>query len=285
MKKVVVTGADGQLGNSLQKLSEDYKNLNFRFLNRKTLDITSKANVDSYIAGQLPDLIVNTAAYTQVDIAEKEKADAYDVNVIGVENLLSVCEKYSIRFIQLSTDYVFDGKEKTPKKEDDKCTPVNFYGKTKYEAEQLVVQSKVSSVILRTSWLFSEFGNNFVKTILRLVLEKDQLKVVDDQWGSPTYTDDLARCILWFLENFPQKNEIYHFANQGCCSWYEFAQRIVNLSNSHCELQPIPTTEYPTLAKRPKYSVLDTHKIQETRGIIIRNWQDSLEECMKNMNK
>lgn len=281
MKKVLITGSKGQLGRSLQCLAEQYKDFEFLFEGRDTLDITDKANVKRYFEDYRPDFVVNTSAYTQVDKAEEEQDKAYAINVLGVENLLESCRKYGAKLVQISTDYVFDGASESPYTESDSCNPINYYGKTKYEAERLIRCSEVESIILRTSWVYAEHGNNFVKTILRLAKEKPNLQVVNDQWGSPTFANDLAKCILSLIRKFSNHKEIYHFANEGYCSWFEFAQRILSFTTLACEIIPVPSSQYPTIARRPVFSVLDTQKVKQE--VQLRSWEEALEECMKKM--
>lgn len=283
MHKVLITGAEGQLGKSLQECSPNYPSIAFLFATKQQLDITDKNSLTRYLNSHKPDCIVNAAAYTQVDKAEKELQRAHEVNVHGVANMLEICERKSLKFVQLSTDYVFEGSKECAYSEEDACQPINYYGQTKYEAEQLIWQAKVQAVILRTSWLYSPYRNNFVKTILRLAKERKEINVVNDQWGSPTYAKDLAVSILGLLQDFPEKKAIYHFANKGNCSWFEFAQKIVSFAALDCKIMPISCVDYPTLAKRPTYSVLTTEKITKELGVNIRNWEEALQECIKKM--
>lgn len=285
MHKVVVTGAGGQLGKSLQELTSKCAEMEFLYPSKKMLDITDAVSVNKYMNIHKPECIVNTAAYTQVDKAEKELQKAHEANVKGVENLLASCEKNCIKFIQLSTDYVFDGSKERAYREEDVCAPINYYGQTKYKAEQLVWQSTADAIIIRTSWLYSPYGNNFVKTILRLAKERKEINVVNDQWGSPTYAKDLATSILRLLQDFPKEKAICHFANEGRCSWFELAQKIVSFAALDCKIMPISSTDYPTLAKRPTHSVLDTHKIEKDLDVAPRHWEEALEECIKRMKE
>lgn len=280
MQKVIITGAEGQLGKSLQRLAAAVEDINFVFLERQQLDITNAALVAQYVQQQKPDLIVNTAAYTQVDRAEEERREAHEVNVLGVANLLNACAQFQVKLIHISTDYVFDGRKSFPYEEEDVCSPVNYYGQTKYEAEKLIAEAKIQSVILRTSWLYSEYGTNFVKTMLRLLKERKSINVVNDQWGSPTYAKDLGLAILSLVENFPKEHEIYHFTNEGICTWFDFAKAIMQIAQIDCEVKPIETKNYPTPAKRPAYSVLCKTKMKSDFDYTIPHWRDSLEEML-----
>lgn len=281
MQRVLVTGANGQLGKSLQKVvANSQPNVDFIFLGKSEVDITNFDQVLSSFQKYQPTILINASAYTAVDRAEEEQEKATKVNVTGVSNLLKACAKYKTKILHISTDYVFDGTKKKPYLEMDFPCAINHYGKTKQKAEELVLQSNAEFVIVRTSWVFSEFSPNFVTTISRLAKEKEELNVVVDQMGRPTFATDLAMILLKIIRTFPRKNQLYHFANVGECSWYELAKEIVKLTNANCKVKPIETDEYPTLVERPKYSVLDTSKIEMDFQIQIPHWKDSLKECI-----
>ncbi len=284
MKPVIlVTGKNGQLGNELQTIASNYSNYQFVFTDRDELDITNANHVLDYFAEYQPKYCINAAAYTAVDKAETEKELAYAVNATGAENLAIACAKLDSNFIHVSTDYVYDGLASSPYTEDHTTSPVNYYGQTKLEGEELAIAKHPSTIVLRTSWVYSTFGNNFVKTMLRLMSQKESLNVVGDQYGSPTYARDLAEAIMHIisLENLAQLAGIYHFSNEGLISWYDFAVEIQKLSNSSCVVSPIPTAAYPTPAKRPAYSVMNKDKVQTAFNISLRPWKDSLKKCVQ----
>lgn len=286
MQKVVVTGAQGQLGRALYESAMQYRGkFEFIFVDKGMLDITQIEDVECFFEKHNPDFVINTAAYTQVDNAEKEQLRAYEINVKGVANLLEVCEKYGTKLVQVSTDYVFDGNSEIPYTEDYASEPINFYGKTKYEAEQIILQSDVTSVILRTSWLYSSFGKNFLKTILDLAKRNRELRIVVDQFGSPTYAQCLADMINMILAHFPKETIVYHYTNKGKTSWFGFAKEIVKIAGIDCEILPIKTSEYKSLARRPQYSVMSTRKIEREFGLKILSWQDALLKCLKKKDK
>lgn len=286
MKKqnILVTGANGQLGSEIRNLASNYNN--FIFTDVNNLDITNINDVEIFFASHPIDYIINCAAYTAVDKAESNYNSANLINVIGVKNLVALSQKYSLKLIHISTDYVFDGTNHKPYVETDATNPGSVYGKTKLEAEKIILNSAIKSIIIRTSWLYSSFGNNFVKTMIRLGSEKNELNVIFDQVGTPTYAFDLAKTILDII-NQSTKNKntfsqgIYHFSNQGVCSWYDFAIEIMELANINCKINPIESKDYPTPAKRPFYSVLNKSKIQNTFNISIPYWKDSLRQCIK----
>ncbi|HUS03785.1 MAG TPA: dTDP-4-dehydrorhamnose reductase, partial [Chitinophagaceae bacterium] len=229
------------------------------------------------------DHCINCAAYTAVDKAESEKEKAFLINADAAGNLAAICKDHQAQFIHLSTDYVFDGTASSPYKEEDKISPVNVYGASKLRGEELVLNHNPSAVIIRTSWVYSSFGNNFVKTMLRLMQEKESINVVSDQYGSPTYAADIAEIIMTIVnteEEDPSRQGIFNFCNEGITTWYDFAKAIKKHIKSKCTVNPIPSSQYPTPAKRPHYSVLDTKKIKETFGIVIPNWKDSLHRCL-----
>ena len=278
-KKILVTGANGQLGSELRVLSVN-SNHEFLFTDVAELDITNREAVDNYVSEHVTDIIVNCAAYTNVDKAEDDTEMADNINHLAVKNLAEVSAKYKLILIHISTDYVFDGSKNTPYLETDATAPLGVYGHTKLDGEKAVTDSGCDYLIIRTSWLYSSFGNNFVKTIRRLTAEKDSLKVVFDQVGTPTYAADLASASLEIIETGKYKSNsgIYHFSNEGVCSWYDFAIEIMNLSGNLCDIQPCHSDEFPSKVKRPNFSVLDKTKIKETFGLKIPYWKVSLRE-------
>ncbi len=280
---ILVTGANGQLGNELKVIAPEYKNYQFLFVTKEDLSIDSFDATAKYFAGHSIDFCINAAAYTAVDKAESEPEKAFLINAEAVGNLARVCRQQHVQFIHVSTDYVFDGTAETPYKETDATNPMSVYGASKLKGEELALQNDPSSIIIRTSWLYSSFKNNFVKTMLRLMKEKDSINVVNDQYGCPTYAADLAGAILQIISSGKPKEiqGIYHYANSGITNWYEFALAIKNLSGSSCIVNPITTAQYPTAAKRPLYSVLDTAKTQKEFNIVISGGKDSLEKCLK----
>lgn len=277
---VLVTGANGQLGQALQKASQAVSGIRFMFANSKTLDITDKENCQNVFEQFQPDFCINTAAYTAVDKAESETDLAHKINVIGVKNLAESCKKHNTTLIQLSTDFVFDGEKSTPYTEADTPNPKNVYGQTKLEGEQVIQSFLENYYIIRTSWLYSEFGNNFYKTMLRLASEKEFLNVVNDQIGTPTNANCLAKVIIQIIphptSDIRHSYGIYHFSNEGVCTWYDFAKKIFELNNIKISVNPIPTTSYPTAAIRPKYTVLDKTKMKTVFGIKIKSWEEGL---------
>jgi dTDP-4-dehydrorhamnose reductase len=280
-QKILVTGSNGQLGKELKKLSLSFPQIDFIFLSREDLPIHHFELVRNYFKGYHPQYIINCAAYTAVDRAETEKDLAFQVNAEAVGVLAAVCKEYHARFIHISTDYVFDGTATTPYKEDSATNPQGVYGASKLEGEKQAVQLNPDSIIIRTSWVYSEYGKNFVKTMLKLMQEKEEINVVDDQVGSPTYAADLAEVIMQIISSQQWKPGIYHYSNDGVISWYGFAGAIKELSGSTCKINPIATSDFPTPAKRPAYSVLDKTKIQQTFGIELKGWKQGLAVCLE----
>jgi len=279
--KILVIGSQGQLASELRAISSGFPHLELRFLPKEEIDITQVLDIEKNVRVYLPKVIINCSAYTAVDKAESEIDQAKLINVKAVENLAIVSKKFDLHLIHISTDFVFDGLENKPRVESDSVHPLSVYGRTKLEGETKIIASGASFSIIRTSWLYSSFGNNFVKTMLRLGREKDQISVVNDQIGSPTYARDLAQMILENVNGLIQnKNEIFHFSNEGEASWYDFAVETMNQKNLHCKVNPIPTVQYPTPAKRPAYSLLDKSKIKSKLGISIAPWKDSLKSCL-----
>lgn len=279
-KTILVTGANGQLGKEMQVLAANYPAYNFLFVTKEELPIDDRTAITKYFETHRIDVCVNCAAYTAVDKAESEKEKAFAINGDGVGTLAALCRNANALFIHISTDYVFDGNGTAPYKEDHPVHPVSIYGASKLKGEQEAMQNNPATIIIRTSWVYSSFGNNFVKTMLRLMKERDSINVVDDQQGCPTYAADLASAIMDIVSGINAAPGIYNFSNQGIITWYQFAVAIQELSGSKCVVNPIPSAQYPTPAKRPAYSVLDTTKIRETFNVAIPEWKESLEKCV-----
>lgn len=277
---IMVTGANGQLGKELRQLEKEWSQFDFLFLSREDLPIHHFELVRNFFKGSHPDFLINCAAYTAVDKAEQEKDLAYQVNAEAVGVLAAVCKEYHCRFIHVSTDYVFDGTASRPYREEDLTNPQGVYGATKLEGEKQAQQFNPDSIIIRTSWVYSSYGKNFVKTILRLLQEKPSVSVVNDQIGSPTYAADLAKAILEIISSNKWLSGIYNYSNDGIISWFSFATEIAALRGSTIPVYPISTAEFPTPAKRPAWSVLDKSKISDAYGIKIRPWKESLRECL-----
>jgi dTDP-4-dehydrorhamnose reductase len=275
---ILVTGASGQLGQSFQFIANEYNDYKFVFKNSKELDVTNSTQVDNAFDLIKPNFCINCAAYTAVDKAETETDLAYKINVLAVENLANSCKKQNIPFIHISTDFIFDGTKKTPYLETDATNPLGVYGKTKLDGELILQKTWEKHIIIRTSWVYSQFGNNFMKTMLRLGAEKTELSVVSDQTGTPTYAVDLAHAILKIVQK--PVFGVYNYSNLGVCSWYDFAQKIFEISENKIIIHPIKSIQYPTPAERPKYSVLDKTKIMDTFDLEIPNWEDSLKKVL-----
>ncbi|MDM1063064.1 dTDP-4-dehydrorhamnose reductase [Empedobacter falsenii] len=283
MKRILVTGANGQLGQSILEQSKNYKEIECFFVTRNELDITNEELINHYFEDKSFDFVVNCAAYTAVDKAEDDQENAYLVNVKATEFLAKITKQKGIPFIHISTDYVFDGTEAIPRLETDQTNPIGVYGQTKLDGENLALENNPKTIILRTAWVYSRFGNNFVKTMLRLFNDKDSISVVADQIGSPTNAIDLADAILTIILKDDLTYGIFNYSNEGKCSWFEFAQKIKEFSNSTIEINPVPTSAYPTKAKRPAYSLLDKSKIKEVYQLDILTWEDSLKEELKHL--
>lgn len=281
MKKILVTGANGQLGQSLQKLSQKEKDFQFLFTDSETLDITNKEEVLNFFWQNEPDVCINAAAYTAVDLAETDTEKAFLVNADGTENLALACAEYNAQFIHVSTDYVFDGTNNLEYTEEDFTNPLGVYGASKLAGEELALEANPCTIILRTSWVYSEFGKNFVKTMLSLFATKEELNVVADQYGQPTNATDLAEAILTIVKTEKKTAGIFNFSNEGKISWYDFAQKIAELSGSKIKINPIVTSQYPTPAKRPQNSTLDLSKIKSTYHINIKPWEESLAKTIQ----
>lgn len=288
MNKILVIGADGQLGKALLSVYEKSDD-QILFTNRKELDICDPKSIQSTLSNFQPDYIINCAAYTAVDKAEEEQSKAFQINKDGVINLINESEELQSEIIHISTDYVFNGDSTIPYKETDPIDPQSVYGESKAEGEIALRELAPNrSIIIRTSWLYSEFGHNFLKTMLRLGKERDSLNVVDDQIGVPTYSKDLAIVIFELIRSNIQldsENNILHFTNSGLSNWCAFAKEIMKIAKLPCEINPIPTSSFPTPAKRPTYSVLDTDKIKSLLGINIRPWEEAMKECINTIKK
>jgi dTDP-4-dehydrorhamnose reductase len=287
MSNILIIGANGQLGSEFRVLSSKYTDYIFTFVDVEELDITDRNLVNSFFENNSFDVIINCAAYTAVDKAEQEAELAERINVDAVRYLADVAKSKNIKLVHFSTDYVFDGTNHIPYKEDDKVNPKGVYGITKLKGEQEMLRINPEiSVIIRTSWVYSSFGGNFVKTMLKLGREKDRLNVIYDQIGTPTYARDLADATMRIIPQLENSEvEVYHLSNEGVLSWYDFAKEIMDLSDIDCSVFPIETKDYPTLAKRPHYSVLNKSKIKDKFKLVIPYWKDSLKDCLSILNK
>lgn len=277
---IIVTGANGQLGSELRVLSQQLNDFKWIFTDVDSLDLTDQQAVEAFIDQHQPSYFVHCAAYTAVDKAEEQQDLAMAVNGTAPGTIAEACRTIGAKMIQISTDYVFDGTSSEVLTEAAVPNPQSVYGATKLAGEQLVQDSGVEHMIIRTAWVYSSFGNNFVKTMIRLGNERDNLGVVFDQIGSPTYAADLATCITQIISGNKFKQGVYHFSNEGVCSWYDFACAIMELKQINCEVRPIRSSAFPTPAKRPAMTVLDKAKITETVGIAIPHWRTSLKACL-----
>ncbi|NJB72650.1 dTDP-4-dehydrorhamnose reductase [Saonia flava] len=283
MRTILVTGGNGQLGSEIQELQPFYTNYNFFFTDIAELDITDHIAVEKFVEANKINIIINCAAYTVVDNAEKDYERANAINHLSAKNFAQIAKTKKIELVHISTDYVFDGSSKKPYTEKDVPSPQSVYGRTKLDGENAILKrNPKNSVIIRTSWVYSSYGSNFVKTMLRLGKEGHELSVVGDQMGSPTYARDLAKTILEILPKIKNTGvELYHYTNEGACSWYDFAKTIFRIKGMPIKVNSIQTWQYPTPAKRPNYSVLDSSKIKNTFALDIRYWKDALEECLE----
>ena len=287
-QSILITGAKGQLGCELQKLVPLYPQYRFFPTDIDTIDLCDKEAIESFLNKNRINYIINCAAYTAVDKAEDDIALCYRVNRDAVRNLAEVAAGKA-KIIHISTDYVFDGMSQRPLRETDETNPQSVYGKSKLEGEQILLKTAPDSIIIRTAWLYSSFGNNFVKTMIRLGKERESLNVVNDQTGTPTYAADLAKAVLRIIEESEKKNTfqsgIYHYSNEGECSWYDFCLKIHESAGvTTCKVRPVSTAEYPTKAARPLYSVLDKTKIKATFHLTIPHWEESLENAIQLFN-
>ena len=286
MKKVIlVTGSNGQLGQELRALQKKYHQFEFLFTTRDELAIQDHFLLKKFFKKNNPSFCINCAAYTAVDKAETEKELATLINGDSPGFLAEACDEFGTKFIHISTDYVFDGTSAKPYKETDETNPVNHYGMSKLIGEQRVMESVADAVIIRTAWVYSEYGNNFVKTMMRLMNERENINVVSDQRGSPTYAADLADAIMQIISKEKIIPGIYHYSNEGAISWYEFAVAIKEMIGSNCKINAIPTIQYPTPAKRPAFSLLDKTKIKSTFQLEIPDWKTSLKKCVVRLVK
>lgn len=297
---ILISGKNGQLGKELQDIAISNNNFQFIFLDKEELNIVDEDSIINAFKKYLPSFFINCAAYTAVDKAESEQEKAYLVNAEAAGNLAKACAQFKTKLIHISTDYVFDGKGNKPYSEDDITNPVNYYGYTKWLGEQLVLNNNPGTIVIRTSWVYSAYGSNFVKTMLRLMKERKEINVVNDQLGSPTYAKDLAEAIVQIVNYESSKNDdkssnvntihcsplvthLYHFSNDGIISWYDFAFAIKDIKQLDCIVNPISTLSYPTPAKRPAYSGLDKTKIVSTFDIELKNWRESLQRCLRSL--
>jgi len=282
---ILVTGANGQLGSEIKELSATYKNYQFLFTDIDTLDISNHEATEKYLKKNKPDILINCAAYTAVDKAESEKDTVYNINTNAVKNLAELSSKYKFVLVQISTDYVFEGLNYKPYTENDAANPKSIYAKSKYESEIEMIFNTRYGVIIRTSWLYSSYGHNFVKTILKLGKEKEKLEVIFDQIGTPTYAADLAKALLDAVPQMIKTSgtEIYNYSNEGVCSWYDFACAITEIANNKCKIYPIETKNYKQEAKRPLFSVLNKAKFKTIFKQDIPHWRDSLKKCMSKL--
>ncbi|ADQ79363.1 dTDP-4-dehydrorhamnose reductase [Paludibacter propionicigenes WB4] len=281
MQTILITGSHGQLGNEMQQAAARFPAFRFIYTDVEELDICDKAALDAFVKANAVNVIVNCAAYTAVDKAEDDVELCYKINAEAVRNIGEVAHQNGLKVVHVSTDYVFDGTNYMPYSEDQAVSPNTVYGKSKLAGEQALMETCEQAVILRTAWLYSSFGNNFVKTMIKLGTERDSLNVIFDQIGSPTYAADLADAILKLLSHPVFVPGIYHFSDEGVCSWYDFTKTIHRIAGITCDVHPIETKDYPARTPRPHYSVLNKSKIKTTYGIVIPHWEESLERCMK----
>jgi len=288
--KILIIGKNGQLGKSINKIilkNQLHNHNQFVFTSRKELDLSIKDSIINYFNTNQFDIVVNCAAYTAVDKAESEEKKAKILNHIAIQEIALLLKNKKTKLIHISTDYVFDGEGKKPYKENDPPNPINVYGRTKLLGELAIIKNMPkNALIIRTSWLYSEFNVNFVTTMLKLGIERNQLSIVSDQIGAPTYATDLAKTILSITQNetFIQPNQptqIYHYSNLGSCSWFDFAKKIFELANINCKISPIKTKDFESQAKRPLFSIMNKDKILSTFDLNIENWKESLNNCIK----
>ncbi|WP_199119123.1 dTDP-4-dehydrorhamnose reductase [Pedobacter sp. ASV28] len=281
MGEILVIGAGGQLGQCIKKVIADSGRNGFVFPEEGQADILDTVRLEELFKTAQPKYVVNCAAYTAVDKAEDEPELAKAVNEIGAKNLAVLCRSFGAILIHISTDFVFEGNEVKLLKENDEVKPINVYGLTKLDGEKAIIATLASHIIIRTSWLYSEYANNFVKTMLKLGADREELNIIADQVGTPTYAIDLANAIVDVIESPSKEFGIYHFSNEGVTSWYDFAKAIFDLNGNKIKLNPIPTSAYPTKAKRPSFSVMDKSKIKKDYKVQVPYWLDSLKACMK----
>lgn len=281
---ILVTGSNGQLGNELRMLSKNNPGYQFFFTSRSELSIENTDQVRSFFQKNHIDYCINCAAYTAVDKAESEKDQSFEINAYAVGELAKICTAYATKLIHISTDYVYDGSSRVALKENAAVGPVNVYGASKLKGEQLAFQNNPSTLIIRTSWVYSSFGNNFVKTMIRLLREKDEINVINDQFGCPTYAADLADVIMNFIGQTEKGKSfvgVVNYSNAGITTWYDFAEQIKYHIKSNCKINPIPSSSYKTAAERPRFSVLDTSRVKEWLQADIPSWKESLKKCIE----
>ena len=284
MKKILVLGSNGQLGNCFKKLSSDFdSNFEFNFASSEDLDITDRNAVDDFFDDFKPDFCINAAAYTAVDLAEKESEKAFAVNAEAVGNIANACKNTKATLIHISTDYVFDGESNISYSEDNFTNPQGVYGASKLKGEELALENNPKTIVIRTSWLYSEFKKNFVKTMLNLFNVKDELGIVADQFGQPTNANDLAEAVMKIIETDPKTFGVFHFSNYPETNWFEFASKIEEFSDSKIKLKAISTEEFPTPAKRPKRSTMALDKIEEVYKVEPIHWEHSLQDCIETL--
>ncbi len=285
MLHILVTGSKGQLGSEIKKVSKDYPTIQFTFVDREEMPLDDNDLIITFLNQLQPNLIVSAGAYTAVDQAENEKELVNQINHFAVATMAKWCSNNHAKLIHISTDYVFDGKSAIPYKESDHTSPINWYGETKLRGEQAIESIMQEAVIIRTAWVYSEYGNNFVKTMLRLMKDRESIGVVNDQVGAPTYAFDLAKAIMTIIESDNWVSGVFHFSNEGEISWYDFAKEIQRLSSLNCQVNPVTSDQFPTTAKRPNYSLLDKTKIKQTYKLDVPSWEQSLEECLNILKK
>ena len=283
MKSILVTGANGQLANCIDAIKIQYPSFKFHFASSSELDITKLDQVTKFFNTHNLDCCINCAAYTAVDKAEDNRENAQNVNVIGSKHLALLSAKNDVTLVHISTDFVFDGNHNRAYKEDDKTSPISVYGQTKLDGEREIERISSKHFIIRTSWLYSEFNDNFMKTMLRIAKDKNKLNIVADQIGTPTYAKDLAKVILDILNNNNETYGIYHYSNEGMASWFDFAKAIFDIQGININVYPINSKSFPTAAKRPYFSVLDKSKIKMTHNITIPYWRDSLKTALEQL--
>jgi len=290
MTKILVTGSNGQVGQELQALATHFEGFHFQFVDVADLDITNTEAVQNYFTTHPFDYCINCAAFTAVDKAESEQELAHAVNVKGVENLANACSINNTQLLQLSTDYVYHNQQNTPFKEGDPTNPQGVYAATKLQGDQAALEILPHAMVIRTSWVYSTFGHNFVKTMIRLGTERDQLGIIFDQIGTPTNAYDLAKAMLDIIQkasngviDHSKMAGVFHYSNEGVTSWYDFAKAIFRIKNIECKVNAIETKDYPTPASRPPFSLLNKHKIKNTFDLDIPHWEESLAKCLENL--
>lgn len=284
MPAILITGANGQLGNAFRALSLSFPRFRFFFLSSEDMDITEEKAVDLFFRSNRPAYCVNCAAYTAVDKAEEDAASAFRVNRDGPALLAQACRRYASAFIHISTDYVFSGESAAPYREEDAADPKNVYGRSKLAGEIAAAEYDPDCIIVRTAWVYSAYGSNFVKTMIRLMKERESVNVVNDQTGTPTYAADLAKACLAIIDGGKWAPGIYHYTNEGRATWYDFAVAIKQMTGADCNVNAIPSSAFPTTAKRPAFSLLDTRKIRNAYAVSAPGWREALRCCLKEMN-